>query len=416
VSSPLAYLDYAATAAIRPPEVADAVVSYLRDIGATPGRSGHRLALEAGRVALRCRMALAELFSIAGDPGRIAFQPNATYGLNAALFGLLRPGDRVVRTRYDHNAVRRPVARLRAAGVQESVLRGSADGSVDLDEAERLLFGRGGSAGGSPARLLVIPHVSNVLGSVLPVRELAERARAAGALVLLDAAQSAGHIPIDVGRLGVDLLAFTGHKGLLGPQGTGGLWIREGLELPAPVLGGTGGDSWPAEMPSAFPDRLEAGTQNGPGIAGLLAGVHWVLRRGVPALHAAARPLKAFLFGRLHSLPGVRVLSPAAPEGVGIVTVTVAGLSPADVALRLDRDFGVLTRAGLHCAPEVHEILGTELHGAVRFSLGWATTEEEVQRAITALASVSGNEAGAPAVPNPGTLSDPGRPDLPEHT
>ena len=384
------YLDYAATSAVRPPEVIEAVADYLRHVGATPGRAGHRRALEAGRITLRCRRALAELFNVSGDPGRIAFQLNATHALNVAMQGVLRPGDRVVRTAYDHNAVRRPVAALAARGiVHETVLTCAPDGSVDLDEAERALAG-----GGEPARLLVVPHASNVLGSLLPVAALAERAHAAGALVLVDAAQSAGHVPVDVRALGADLLAFTGHKGLLGPQGTGGLWVREGVEVAAVFAGGTGGDSGPLEMPDSLPDRLEAGSQNGPGIAGLLAGVEWIAARGPAALHEREARLKARLRERLLASPGVRVHSPAAPEGTGIVTLTVATMEAGELAHRLDRDFGVLTRAGLHCAPEAHGVLGTASTGAVRLSVGWATTEAEVDRAAEAVAALAAGDAG----------------------
>lgn len=381
------YLDYAATSAIRPPEVADAVAGYLREVGATPGRSGHRLALEAGRVALRCRTALARLLGVRGDPGRIAFQPNATYALNAALQGVLRPGDRVVRTALDHNSVRRPVAALVRRGVAETVLPASPAGEIDLDAARRALAG---------ARLLVAPHVSNLLGTALPLAELARIAHGEGALLLVDAAQSAGHLPIDVEAMEVDLLAFTGHKGLLGPQGTGGLYVRPGLELDPVIAGGTGSESDLAEMPAAMPDRLEAGTQNGPGLAGLLAGVEWVLARGVDRLHEREAGLKSRLRGAFGSIPGVRVLSPPARDGAGIVTVTVDGLDAAAVADRLDREHGVLVRAGLHCAPEAHALLGTAACGAVRFSLGWATTEAEVDAAEAALAGIAAGTRVAP--------------------
>lgn len=375
------YLDYAATSAIRPPEVVDAVAAYLRDVGATPGRSGHRLAVDAGRIAFRCRRALARLFGVRGDPGRIAFQFNATHALNSAILGVARPGDRVVRTAYDHNAVRRPVAALARLGVTATVLPGRADGGLDLDAADRALAG---------ARLLVLPHASNVLGTVLPVAELARRAHAHGALVLVDASQSAGHFDVDVAALGIDLLAFTGHKGLLGPQGTGGLYVREGIEINPVFAGGTGGESGELGMPEAMPDRLEAGTQNGPGLAGLLAGVEWVLARAPAALHARESELKARLRDRLAAIPGVRLLSPAAPEGVGIVTLTLDGVDPAELAARLDREHGVMARAGLHCAPETHQFLGTESTGALRFSLGWASTEDDVDRAAAAVAAIAG--------------------------
>lgn len=383
------YLDYAATAAVRPDVVVEAVTAFLRDIGATPGRAGHRRALGAGRLAFRCRRALTELFHAPGDPGRLAFQLNATHALGVALHGLLRPGDRVVRTALDHNSVRRPVALLRGRGVRESVLAARADGSVDLDEAERTLRGERGD---EPARVLVLPHASNVLGTLLPVAELAERAHAVGASVVVDASQTAGHLPVDVQAMGVDVLAFAGHKGLLGPQGTGGLWVREGIDLPPLLAGGTGSDSWAEEMPTAMPDRLEAGTQNAPGIAGLLAGVEWIRERGVDALHLQSSALKARLRDGLAALPGVRVHSPAAPEGAAIVTITVDGFRSADVAGRLDRDFGILVRAGLHCAPETHELLGTAAHGAVRLSPGWATTAGDAERAIAAVSAIVSSE------------------------
>lgn len=378
-----AYLDYAATSAVRPEEVVIAVAEYLRGIGATPGRSGHRRAVEAGRVALRCRMRLAELLGISGDPGRIAFQLNATHALNVALRGVLRPGDRVVRTAYDHNAVRRPVAALRQLGVEEVVLAGEPDGCIDLAEAERALRGAR-----RPARLLVLPHASNVLGAVLPVEELAALAHDCGSMVLLDAAQTAGHLPVDVDALGVDMLAFTGHKGLVGPQGVGGLWVREGIAVEPLLHGGTGASSAPPEMPDAFPDRLEAGTQNGPGIAGLLAGVEWILAQGIDALRAHEREMKTRLLRGLERVEAVEIRSPAAPEGVGIVTLTSRSIDPYELARRLERDHGVATRAGLHCAPEAHRVLGTEEGGAVRLSVGWATTAPEIDLAVEAVRAV----------------------------
>jgi cysteine desulfurase / selenocysteine lyase len=384
---PPVYLDYAATSAVRPPEVTEAMVRYLRDVGATPGRAGHRRATEAGRIVLRCRRALAALFNAPGDPGRVTLHLNATHALNAALAGVLRPGDRVVRTAYDHNAVRRPVAALRARGVAETVLAGRADGTLDLDEVEAAVAG---------ARVLTVPHACNLLGASLPLAVLAERAHAAGALLLVDAAQTAGHLPVDVQAMGVDLLAFTGHKGLLGPQGTGGLWVRDGVEVAPTLFGGTGGDSDSPDMPALLPDRLEAGSMNGPGIAGLLAGVEWVEARGVEATHAHEAALKARLRARLEGIPGVRLLSPAAPEGVGIVTFLIDGIDPSEAARRLDREHGVLCRAGLHCAPGTHALLGTLGSGALRFSVGWATTGEEVDRAAAAVARLAHETSQAP--------------------
>jgi cysteine desulfurase/selenocysteine lyase len=378
------YLDYAATAAIRPPEVADAVFAYLRDIGATPGRSGHRRALDAGRLALRCRRLLAELLNVPGDPGRITFQLNATHALNTALFGVLLDGDRVVRTIFDHNAVRRPMGALVRRGVREDVLDVGPNGPIDLAEVSRVLAG-GHDGFRKPARLLVLTHASNVTGAILPVRELAAMAHDVGTLVLLDLAQTAGHHPVDLTDLDVDLAAFSGHKGLLGPQGTGGLWVRANLEVSPSVFGGTGGDSVPRGMPEALPDHLEAGTQNAPGIAGLAAGLAWILAQGVHTLHARERSLKTRLVEGLASVPGVQLCSPPDPEGLGIVTFRHEAATPGELATMVERSHGIQGRAGLHCAPEIHEALGTLETGAFRLSIGWATTVEDIDAALSAV-------------------------------
>jgi cysteine desulfurase/selenocysteine lyase len=375
------YLDYAATSAVRPDEVVDAVAGFLRENGASPGRGGHDLAIQSGRVAFRARRALTKVMGLPGDPGRLAFMFNATHSLNTALWGTLREGDTVVHTPFEHNAVLRPLHYLeKARGVRAAMIPGSPDGTVDLDEAARLLEG---------ARLLVVNAVSNVLGSRLDVEPLASLAHERGALVLVDAAQSSGHLAVSHPQEGADLVAFTGHKGLLGPPGTGGLWVREGLEIDPFLTGGTGGNSSLREMPPDLPDRLEAGTVNAAGIAGLLAGATFVLDRGIEELHAQEMQLKARLWDGLDSIPGVQVVSPRTFDGVGVVTVSVQGVEPATVAARLNSEFGVMTRHGLHCAPEAHRLLGTLETGAVRLSLGWASTEEDVDAAIRGVDTIA---------------------------
>ena len=374
------YLDYAATSAVRPPEVVAAVTQFLTDNGCTPGRGGHTCAMEAGRVAFRCRRALARVLGAKGDPGQIAFMQNATHAMNTALWGLLGEGDAVVISQYDHNAVLRPAHHLhKTRGVEVRMLSGDPSGAVDMEEAARLFDG---------ARVVVLNAASNVLGTALPVAELAALAREAGAWVVADGAQSAGHLLLDLPAAGVDVIAFTGHKGLLGPQGTGGLWVREGVDVDPLICGGTGGDSRRREMPPTMPDHLEAGTGNAPGIAGLLAGCDFVLGRGVEAIHRHEMGLKASLRAGLETVSGLRILSPAGPDGVAVVTVAADSVDAATLADRLDRDHGVLTRAGLHCAPEVHRILGTDETGAVRFSLGWASTEEDVRAAVSGVEQV----------------------------
>lgn len=384
----LAYLDYAATSAVRPQAVADAVAAYLSGVGATPGRAGHRLAIEAGRTALRCRQSIARLLGIPGDVGRVTFAANATHALNTALHGTVRPGDRIVVTAFDHNSVLRPAAAL--ADVDVVLIPGDATGALDEVALARALDG---------ARLLSINAASNVLGTTLDVSRMARIARDAGALSLVDVAQSAGHVPMDVAE--ADLIAFTGHKGMLGPQGTGGLWVREGVDVAPLITGGTGGNSLERTMPVAYPDHLEAGSANAPGLAGLEAGVSAVLEEGVEAIHARTSRLKTILWDGLSATAGVRVLSPRAPHGVPIVTVTADDIDPSALAARLDREHGVLTRAGLHCAPEVHRLLGTAHTGALRFSLGWGSTEQHVRRALEGVRLVLESARGRVAVPRP---------------
>lgn len=374
------YMDYAATSAIRPPEVGQAVAEFLGGVGCTPGRGGHSGAVEAARLAFRCRRTLARVMDLPGDPGRIAFMQNATHALNTALWGLLCPGDALVISQYDHNAVLRPADYLsRERGVEVRVLSGSPDGSVDMDEAARLLEG---------ARVLVLNEASNVLGTVMPVKALSRLAHEAGAIVVADVAQSAGHIRPGAAALGADVVAFTGHKGLLGPQGMGGLWVREGVEVDSLLCGGTGGDSRRRRMPDTMPDRLEAGTGNSPGMAGLLAGCCFLAEQGTESVHRHEMAMKASLLDGFSTVPGLRVLSPPAPHGVPVVTVTADAMDAATLAGRLDREYGVQTRAGLHCAPEVHRVLGTLDEGAVRFSLGWASTGDDVACAVEAVGAV----------------------------
>lgn len=373
------YMDYAATSAVRPPEVTAAVADFLRGNGCTPGRGGHSGAMEAARIAFRCRRELARALGLPGDPGRIAFMHNATHALNTALWGLLGEGDVLVISQYDHNAVFRPAHFLAATlGVEVRMLSGAPDGGVDVDEAARLLDG---------ARVLVVNVASNVLGTRMPVDVLGAAARDAGAIVVADAAQSAGHLPPPSGTV-ADVIAFTGHKGLLGPQGTGGLWVGEGIECRSLLCGGTGGDSRRRRMPRAMPDRLEAGTGNSPGIAGLLAGCRFLAEQGPRTIHTREMALKARLYDGLSRVRGVTVLSPPGPDGVPVVTVKAESMDAATLAGRLDREHGVQTRAGLHCAPEVHRILGTSEQGAVRFSLGWASRGEDVEAAVTAVDSI----------------------------
>jgi selenocysteine lyase/cysteine desulfurase len=374
------YLDFAATAAIRPPTVIAAVTAYLESIGATPGRGAHRLAIDAERVALECRQLLARLLHLPGETNRIAWMLNATHGLNTALQGMLGRGDALVVTAFDHNAVLRCAWKLeRERGIEVRLVPGFPDGALDEAALDRALDG---------ARLLSINGASNVLGTTLDLVRLCARAHAAGAIAMVDCAQVAGELPFDAAAAGADVVAITGHKALLGPQGIGALWVRPGLDVAPLLVGGTGGNSLLREMPDAWPDHLQAGTPNAPGIAGLAAGLRWILDRSLDRIHEDAVALKARLRRGLAAIPGIRVLSPEAPRGAPIVTVVADDLDPATLAGRLDREHGVMARPGLHCAPETHRLLGTHETGALRFSPGWATDAAQIDRAIDAVARV----------------------------
>jgi cysteine desulfurase/selenocysteine lyase len=375
------YFDNAATSWPKPPSVAAAVHEQLTYTGGNPGRSGHRLAVGAARIVENAREALARLFHT-DDPSRIAFAPNATHALNAALYGLLRPGDRVVTTSTEHNSVMRPLRHLETKGVCVEVVPCEPDGSIDVGRIEDALA--------PGARLLVTTHASNVTGNILPIAALAVLVRAHGAQYVVDAAQTAGTVPIDVEALGIDVLAFTGHKGLFGPTGTGGLYARNGIELAPLVRGGTGSDSANEVQPAFMPDALESGTLNVAGIAGLAAGVRFVEEVGVEAVQAHERQLAARFIDRLGAISGVAVYgSSHAASRCGIVSFNVAGASPSEVGLLLDETFGIMVRTGLHCAPAAHRTIGTFPSGTVRFGFGWFNTATEVDAAVDALRQIA---------------------------
>lgn len=385
--SNLIYMDNGATSFPKPPGVSRAMLHFLSDVGGSPGRSGHRLSQEAARIVFDCRESLAALFAVP-DSRRIAFTLNATEALNTALLGLLREGDRVVTTAMEHNSVMRPLRDLvRSRGISLDVVSCDKQGRLDLDELQQALE-RG-------PRLVAVNHASNVTGSVVPLERVGSLARSAGALLLVDAAQSAGVIPIDVVRDGVDILAFTGHKGLLGPQGTGGLWLGEGVEVEPLCRGGTGSNSELEEQPDFYPDRLESGTHNAVGLAGLRVGVEFLRTTGVDVIAAHERSLAARLLEGLGALRGVTLYGPAAGEDrTSVVSFAIPGMAPSEVGFLLDEAFGVLTRVGLHCAPGAHRTIGTYPEGTVRLSPGYFTTPGEIEKVLEAVAYVAKKKGG----------------------
>lgn len=380
----MTYLDNAATSWPKPPEVAAAMAAFLTDVGANPGRSAHRRSLDSARIVEDAREAVADLVN-APNPLSVIFTANATEALNLALCGLLAPGDHVVTTGMEHNAVMRPLRALEADGVALTQVACGPDGTLLPSDVEAAITPR--------TRLIVATHASNVTGTLMPIADLGRIARAHGVLLLVDAAQTAGAYPIDVQADAIDLLAFTGHKALLGPMGTGGLVIGERVDVAAmrPLKrGGTGSRSESEEQPTFLPDKFEAGTPNVVGLAGLAAGVRWVLSRGVEQIRAHEQVLTATLLDSLHGIPGVRIVGPDDPaRQVACVSFTLDGVVASDAAFEFDDRFDLACRVGLHCAPSAHRTLGTAPHGTIRFSLGALSTLDDVTAACEAVATIA---------------------------
>ena len=357
---------------------------YLCECGGSPGRAGHGKSLTSSRMVYDTRDQLATLFN-APSTDRVVFAKNATEALNVILFGSLNPGDHVVTSSMEHNAVMRPLRQLETCGVNLSVAACDAQGRLDRDAVRRLLTPK--------TRLILINHASNVTGTIQPIAEIGSLAREAGVRFAVDAAQTAGVCPLDMQQNAIDFLAFTGHKSLGGPQGTGGLALGPDVDLRPLIFGGTGSASESELQPEFLPDKLESGTLNAIGLAGLgaaLADLNAFVVGNV--LQHEQKLLRRFREG-LRELPQILVYGPADPaESVGVLSLNVAGISCDEVGVRLEQQFGILTRTGLHCAPAAHRSIGTLAKGTVRFSVSRFTTEAEIDAALAALAIIGRDE------------------------
>ena len=376
------YLDNAATTMHKPQTVVEAVAQAMRSLG-NAGRGATSGALDAARTIHGCRAKLARLL---GCPraDHVCFTPNSTAALNAAINGVVRPGDRVVTTVLEHNSVLRPLNRLAAErGVTVEHAGCDANGVLDYDELERLMT--------PGTRAVVVTHASNVTGNAVDVTRVAAMAHAVGALAIVDASQSAGAAQIDMQAMGLDVVCFTGHKGLMGPQGTGGLAVAEGVDVAPWAMGGTGVHSFDALQPMEWPTRLEAGTLNGHGIAGLSAGVDFIeAQGGVEAIAAHERALADRFLAGVREIPGITLYGAFdQPSRSAIVSLNVGNIDSAEISDALMQGWGIATRPGAHCAPLMHRALGTERQGVVRFSFGYFNTVEEVDMAVEALCDLS---------------------------
>ncbi len=379
------YLDNAATSFPKPACVYEAMDRYHRELGVAVGRGAYRQAVEVSAEVQRCRQRAAQLLN-AESPERIIFTFNGTDSLNLAIHGSLRPGDHVVTSVLEHNSVMRPLRELERDGqIQLSLVPVDGNGIVNPDEFRQALRPN--------TRLIALTHASNVTGAIQPCAAVGQIARGAGVTFLVDAAQSAGHVPIDVRALSADLLACPGHKGLLGPLGTGLLYVRPGLEgaLRSSRQGGTGTHSEDELQPESLPDKYESGNHNAPGLFGLSAALQWLVAPAQSETQISEQALLERLLAGLASIPGVEVHGPKTATGrLGVVSVSVAGTDPQIVATLLDQVAQIQVRSGLHCAPGAHRALGTlDRGGTVRLSLGKFTTVAELDQAVEALRQIA---------------------------
>lgn len=381
-SSAIIYLDNAATTFPKPKEVLDQMCDAYRRFGVNPGRSGYDLCVVAGDLVFEARKALTGFFG-GTDPLRLVFAQNATEALNLALLGILGPGDHAITTTVEHNSVIRPLNHLRRDhGVEVDYVPVGADFRLDPGEVAKRFR--------KNTKLVVVNHGSNVIGTVQPVAEIGKLCRERGILFVIDAAQTAGMIPVDIEALHVDVVAFTGHKSLLGPTGTGGLYVREGVDVRTTRFGGTGVHSANPFHLEDYPHRLEAGTGNVLGITGLYFAQAYLAKRGIANIYRHEMALFARLQDGLAALDGVTLHGPTRlDDRLPVLSFTVVGLDPSDVGTMLDVDYNIAARTGLHCAPLIHEQMGTGERGAVRLSVGPMNVESDIEKALEAVAEIA---------------------------
>ena len=374
------YLDNAATTLHKPQQVIDAVVHAMQSMG-NCARGTHEEALDAARTVYDARVRLASLF---GCPrvDHVAFTANSTEALNMAINGLIDPGDHVISTDLEHNSVLRPLYRLEAEhGAELSFVPADKLGNVDYADFERLMKPN--------TRAVVCTNASNLTGTVLDIERIAKTAHSHGALVIVDASQTAGCWPIDMKKMGIDVLCFTGHKGLMGPQGTGGICVKEGIEIRPFKVGGSGVQSYSRTHPAEYPTRLEAGTLNGHGIAGLGAAAKFISETGVENIHAKERSLMLRFYEGVKNIEGVTVYGDFTKDKTAIVALNIWDYESGEVSYELSQGYGIATRPGAHCAPRMHKALGTAEVGAVRFSFSFYNTEEEIDEAVRAVSELA---------------------------
>lgn len=374
------YLDNAATTLKKPQQVTDAVVQALNSMG-NSGRGAHGASLDAARTIYDARTELAQFFG-AEDPRRIIFTNNATESLNIAIKGTIHPGDHVITTMLEHNSVLRPLYEAEERGAELTMIPADAKGRISYEQLEQAIK--------PTTKAIVCTHGSNVTGNLIDIGRVGSIAAVHKVMLIVDASQTAGVFPIDVKTMKIDILCFTGHKGLLGPQGTGGMYVRPGVEVKPLKSGGSGVQSYRKAHPSEYPEALEAGTLNGHGISGLAAGVAFLKEQGVDRLREHEQNLMWEFYQGVTKIPGIKVYGDfETRERCPVVLLNIDDYDSSEVSDELLTSYGIATRPGAHCAPLMHEALGTVEQGAVRFSISYANTHEEIQEAIRALSEMA---------------------------
>ncbi|HOK63079.1 MAG TPA: aminotransferase class V-fold PLP-dependent enzyme [Soehngenia sp.] len=375
------YFDNAATTFPKPDRVYDKVYEAMKEFGANPGRSGHKMALKANREVYDARVLISKFFNIE-DPFNLIFTSNCTMALNMAIIGTLREGDHVITTSMEHNSVLRPIKHLEQLGIENTIVYADKNGYITKDSILKAVK--------TNTKMIAITHVSNLTGTIMPIEEIGELAKAKGILFLVDASQSSGVIPIDVNKNNIDFLAFPGHKGLLGPQGTGGLFIRDGLKTDAIIKGGTGSESYSIYQPEIMPDKFESGTLNMPGIVGLKEGINYIIETGIENIRKKEEELSKFFVEELRKIEGVKIYGPTdITQRTAVIPINILDMDSSEISYILDDRYDIYVRPGLHCAPLAHETIGTMEQGAVRFSFGPFNTEEEVEYLIKAIYEIT---------------------------
>ncbi len=378
------YLDNTATSWPKPYSVVNAISDYLVNYGANPGKSGHGMSLKAGREVFEARELIAEFFNVEQSE-KVIYTANATQSLNTAIQGLIKEGDHVIISSLEHNCVIRPLRELeKSKNIELSIIQCDNTGIIDISKIENAIKRN--------TKAVITLHGSNVTGSILPIREIGSICKENNIIYIVDASQTVGYLPVDMNADNIDILAFTGHKKLYGPPGIGVLCLNNDIDLPSMIQGGTGSFSEHETMPDFYPDKLEAGTKNSVGIIGLKAGMQFVIDKGIYNIRKQLNELTYHFIDRLEKIEGITVYGPDKDvERLPIVSVNIEGMSQSDIAYKLDTEFGIMVRAGLHCAPLAHKTIGTYPNGSVRFSMGCYNTKQEIDYAVDALIKIKNN-------------------------